>query len=203
MFILKMYVRERAASLKTPTFRAGFQRLASQRRCSRTGQFMNRRETGVSLPQDDRPPRTRPMTRMVLKLEEYLVCTRCATILSVGTCRWIDVWNRNSGRPASCICRTLRQCLAIEVHLHQSKVRKSSRSSYCCGCRKIMKAEHECERVAVTSSGPGSAYVDYFKKMFELSDSIASCTFLILAHGEKANLTEIALVVMAPSLRPR
>ena len=65
-----------------------------------------------------------------------------------------------------------------------------------------MKAEHECERVAVTSSGPGSAYVDYYKKMFELSDSSASCTFLILAHGEKANLTEIALVVMAPSLRP-
>lgn len=88
------------------------------------------------MPQDDRPPRTRPRARMVLKQEEYLCSMpevryyfkrgdlHGGLTLGIGTMD--DLALAYAGR----YCADSR--LRFVYHLYQRKVGKPSRLWYCC-----------------------------------------------------------------------
>ncbi len=92
-------------------------------------------------------------------------------------------------------CTTLQRCFAMELRDGASRF-LSPRLPNSSKSRKIVKSQHEHERIAVASSQPGAPYANFKEKCAELKDTSASC---VLLNGEKFHSTEVALIVMAPT----
>ena len=61
----------------------------------------------------------------------------------------------------------------------------------------IVKARDLRARIAVTSSQPGPAFINFVKNGSEIKDSSASCTFLDSANAENCYSTDVPLSVVA------